>query len=78
MKSLITNGLIRLADDTPLESLPARSVWLITVFLGAYSIRERQEDDVFRKLLRMCHGLEERLLDGSDGEVALIADWVSP
>lgn len=39
-------------------------------------IRERQEDSVFRTLLRMCHGLEDRLLDGSDDVVTDIADLV--
>lgn len=40
-------------------------------------IRERQEDNVFRELLKMCHGLEDRLLDGSNEDVTNIADLVS-
>lgn len=39
--------------------------------------RERQEDKIFRELLRMCHGLEDRLLESSDGDLAHICDLVS-
>lgn len=74
------NGLIRLADDIPLESLPTRSALLASYSAEALMtnvIRERQEDKVFRELLKMCHGLEDRLLDGSDEDVTNIADLVS-
>jgi hypothetical protein len=39
--------------------------------------RERREDRVFRELLKLCHGLEERLFSSSAEEVELIADLVS-
>jgi hypothetical protein len=40
------------------------------------SFRERREDGVFRALLKLCYGLEERLLNASAEEVELIADLV--
>lgn len=39
--------------------------------------REQQEDKVFHALLKLCYGLEERLLNASPEEVELIADLVS-
>lgn len=78
VKSLIMNGLIRLAEDNPPDSLTPKSVWsMALVIIGNLTvIRERREDHVFTALLKMCHGLEDRLLDGSDGVVTDIADLV--
>lgn len=39
--------------------------------------REKREHDVFLQLLKLCYGLEQRLLDASSEEVELIADLVS-
>jgi hypothetical protein len=38
---------------------------------------ERREDNLFRELLNICVGLEDRLLSGSDEEVEFVADMVS-
>jgi hypothetical protein len=38
--------------------------------------RERCEARVFQALLKLCHGLEEQLLNASTEEVELIADLV--
>lgn len=40
------------------------------------TIREHREDSIFQDLLKMCHGLEERLLASSPEEIELIADLV--
>jgi hypothetical protein len=39
-------------------------------------LRERQEDRIFRALLKLCHGLEDRLADAEPEEVQLIGDLV--
>jgi hypothetical protein len=38
--------------------------------------RERREHRIFRVLIRMVPGLEERLMDGSDEDVVHIAELV--
>jgi hypothetical protein len=38
--------------------------------------RERREESIFRDLLRLCHGLEERLVNASIEEVGMMADMV--
>lgn len=44
---------------------------------GWFFFRERREDEVFKKLLKLCSGLEDQLVDGSSDDVASIADLVS-
>jgi hypothetical protein len=39
-------------------------------------LREQQEDRIFRALLKLCHGLEDRLADAEPEEVQLIGDLV--
>jgi hypothetical protein len=39
--------------------------------------RERREDKIFHELLKLCHGLDERLSNSSAEEVELMADLVS-
>ena len=39
-------------------------------------LRERQEARIFRALLKLCHGLEDRLADAEPEEVQLIGDLV--
>jgi hypothetical protein len=39
-------------------------------------LRERQEDRIFRSLLKLCHGLEDRLADAEPEEVQMIGDLV--
>lgn len=40
-------------------------------------LRERREHKVFQELLKLVPGLEERLMTGSDDEVAITSDLVS-
>jgi hypothetical protein len=39
--------------------------------------REQREEKIFHALLKLCFGLEERLLNASPEEVELVADLVS-
>jgi hypothetical protein len=41
-----------------------------------YRSRERREHQVFRKLLNLVPGLEERLMEGSEEETRMVADLV--
>ncbi|RDB18284.1 hypothetical protein Hypma_000648 [Hypsizygus marmoreus] len=59
IRSIITNGLIFLADEPEVENLSAQ---------------ERREYRVFRELLKMCVGLEARLTGAREEEATLIAD----
>lgn len=38
---------------------------------------ERREDSIFKDLLKICHGLKDRLLASSPEEIELIADLVA-
>ncbi|RDB14922.1 hypothetical protein Hypma_016219 [Hypsizygus marmoreus] len=58
-RSLLTNGLLYLADRPTPEELSAE---------------ERREFRVFSELLKMCIGLEERLTNAKEDEVILLAD----
>jgi hypothetical protein len=42
-----------------------------------FFFRQRREHDVFQALLKMVPGLEERLTEGIEGDVATIAEMVS-
>jgi hypothetical protein len=51
-----------------------------THFASPYTaliLRERREDRIFQDLLRLCHGLEDRLADASPEDLETIADLVS-
>jgi hypothetical protein len=47
------------------------------LFHAISTLRERQEDQIFRALLKLCHGLEDRLADAEPEEVQLIGDLAS-
>ena len=51
----------------------------VHTFIGPLptSPRQRQEQRIFAALLQMIPGLEERLLEGSNEDVVIIADKVS-
>jgi hypothetical protein len=38
--------------------------------------REIREDHVFKELLKICPGLQDRLTNGSEEEIELVADLV--
>lgn len=48
-----------------------------TILFHAILLRERQEDQIFCALLKLCHGLEDRLADAELEEVQLIGDLAS-
>ncbi|RDB22918.1 hypothetical protein Hypma_009847 [Hypsizygus marmoreus] len=71
VKSLISNGLIRMAELTS-ATAPGEepSVELL-------SVKERREERIFRTLLKMCPGLERRIFySASDKEVGLVSDLI--
>ncbi|KAH7917879.1 hypothetical protein BV22DRAFT_972081, partial [Leucogyrophana mollusca] len=63
VQALITNGILRLGElaDEPEESFTAE---------------ERREHRVFRSLLQMVPGLEERLMTGDAEDAVVIAELV--
>ena len=42
------------------------------------ALRQRREYGVYKQLMKMIPGLEERLLQGSEEEILHIADMVRP
>ncbi|RDB29854.1 hypothetical protein Hypma_014050, partial [Hypsizygus marmoreus] len=64
IKSLLVNGLIRMDRGVEGDNsdLPTS--------------KERHEEKVFQALLKLCRGLEDRLLGSSEEEVELIADLI--
>jgi hypothetical protein len=82
VRSLILNGLARLADSPGLTSL---SLKYLASFVAAdepvshpfFTSREQQEDRIFHELLKLCHGPDERLTDAEPEELQLIGDLVS-
>lgn len=81
--TLLTNGLLREVEraEEPEESFTPEYVTFATAFLlilveSLYIFRERREYKVYRQLLQMVPGLEERLVSGSDEEVTHIGDLV--
>ena len=87
MYALITSGLLRDGErsDEPEDSFTAECVTsnypsfsLGLMYLDAVFYRERREYWVFRSLLSMVPGLEQRLVTtSSDQEIQMIADLVS-
>jgi hypothetical protein len=80
--ALLTNGLLRTAEqaesNTPDENFTiefASSCHPIITCSGF--IRERREHRIFQDLLKGIPGLEERLMTGSEDEVAVVAELVS-
>lgn len=77
VKVLITNGLLRVAEDDPAkpETIPsvfasAQVQQLIVVF------SESREVKIISDMLNTCPGLLDRLLSASEEEVEFIADLV--
>lgn len=63
VQALLTNGLLRMGElaDQPEETFTAE---------------ERREHRVFETLLQMVPGLQERLLEGGDDDVVIIAEML--
>jgi hypothetical protein len=82
VKTLLTNGLERLANDgDDVGNLSARYASVRdppkTNPLSWQLNRERREQSIFQDLLHLCHGFEERLVNASIEEVGMMADMVS-
>lgn len=84
VKSLIVNGLDRMANqDTGVTEsfsdkyVPVSLITTVSINNPSLLNRERREDFVFKNLLRMCHGLENRLMSSSSEEIELIGDLVT-
>lgn len=82
VEALILNGLVRLGDlsGEPEESFPATYVmpllrFIINLYFSFYS--QRREFRIFKNLLRMSPGLEERLLEGNKVDALYVAELVS-
>jgi hypothetical protein len=79
VQALLTNGILRMGElaDQPDESFTieyvARSHYNV---ISDYWSRERREHRVFRLLLHMIPGLEDRIMEGSEDEIVLIAELV--
>ncbi|RDB27585.1 hypothetical protein Hypma_003884 [Hypsizygus marmoreus] len=69
VKALLLNGLARIADHDDSEDVDPSDDESLTS-------SERCEARVFQALLKLCRGLEDRLLDSSEEEVGLIADLI--
>ncbi|RDB22948.1 hypothetical protein Hypma_009802 [Hypsizygus marmoreus] len=63
VQALITNGLLRLGE---LAAVPDES----------FTAEERRQFRVFRALLQMIPCIEERIINGDDGEPAHVADMI--
>ena len=80
IQALLTNGLLRMGEraDKPEESFTFE--YVIILYLESYIyislVRERREHHIFVTLLHMVPGLEERLMEGGDGDVVSIAEMV--
>jgi hypothetical protein len=80
MHALITNGILRDGEraDDPAESFTAECViYRIPAYHQSNCGRERREHAVYRLLLSMVPGLEERLMNSSEAEIRMISDLVS-
>jgi hypothetical protein len=79
LHALITNGLLRDGEraDEPEESFTAECIlFLLSAYISLVPYREQREYRVYRSLLNMIPGLEERLVNSSDEETRMIADLV--
>jgi hypothetical protein len=67
--------------DTPEENFTAEYVTLLQImcnmFNQVYIPRERREHRIFQELLKSVAGLEERLMQGGDDEVDIVAELAS-
>jgi hypothetical protein len=83
VQALITNGLLRMAEsdgEVQEETLTFEFV-LVLLFLflphvALSNYRARKEHGVFQKLLRTVPRLTERLIEASDEESMMMADFV--
>jgi hypothetical protein len=55
-----------------------QSYVLLTGYTKNHVARERREHIVFKQLLQMIPGLQERLVNGSEEDLLHVADLVSP
>jgi hypothetical protein len=84
VSSILNNGILRMGElqDQPEETFTLESVFVLFILIDIMLInqsvmRERREHRIFKQLLMMIPGLEERLLDGSDETIMHIGELVS-
>ena len=82
MQSLLTSGILRLGEqvDDPEDSITTEYMLIVItmVFIQIFpsTSREKRERKVFTMLLHMVPNLRLRLTEGSDEDVAGIANLV--
>jgi hypothetical protein len=82
VQALLTNGILLLGEDMEVaeESLTAQFVSpLPSLTFGQNTVleyRQRKEYKAFQQLLRMVPRLNERLMEGSEEECIMVADFV--
>lgn len=80
ISALVNNGVLRLRElaEKPEEQFTNQYVMASTHSLLLTTVdREQREQRVFNLLTQMVPGIEGRLVEGSDGDVAHIAELVS-
>jgi hypothetical protein len=83
VQAIITDGLLRIGElaDDPEESFSAEYLCPLTLGIDPFSDclftnRKRRVHRVFLALTQMVPGLEDRLVEGSDEDVVLVAEMV--
>jgi hypothetical protein len=81
IQTLLTNGLKQMSQSAnePEETFTPKCVIILSFchLFNSVVSRQQREHDVFQALLKMVPGLEERLAEGIEGDVATIAEMVS-
>ena len=78
IQTLLTNGILSMAEESEANSLSAAYVAFLASGRPFWppDHREQKELEVFRELLKMVPALEARLMQSSEEEVINIADLV--
>jgi hypothetical protein len=80
VSSLLNNGILRIGElvDKPDDAFTHEYAVFCFTFgtRSSLSPRERREHRIFRQLLGMIPGLEERLMEGSNEDITHIGDLV--
>jgi hypothetical protein len=80
VSTLLNNGILRMGElaDRAEETFTQEYVmWSISDFRRQFTInRERREHRVFRLLLQMIPGMEDRLMESSEEDIVHIAELV--
>jgi hypothetical protein len=81
VNTLLNNGILRMGElaDRAEDTFTREYVmWSILIFVidSPSLARERREHQVFRTLLQMIPGMEDRLMEGSEEDIVHIAELV--